>query len=57
MKISDDTLNALLAFMSENKGATAGLLLGQDILRDLEEKEEQKDVENGESVHDGTTDN
>lgn len=56
MKISNDTLNALLAFMSENKGATAGLLLGQDILRDLEEKS-KKDVKNGESVHDGTTDN
>lgn len=56
MKITNDTLNALLAFMSEDKGATAGLLLGQDILRDLTEKTKQKDVENGESVDDGTAD-
>lgn len=50
MNITQETLKALLVFLSQDKGAVAGLLLGQDVANS------QKTENNAETVDDGRTD-
>lgn len=50
MKIRQSTLEALIAYLSEDKGAVAGLLLGQDLLSQ-DKIDVVKDEPDGEDVH------